>query len=145
MALRCPHVQKCLWSWCRHIQPRDMIFIGRNIFIWVNYFIVRFARIKNCPFDFLVFQKESEKKILETKGTVLGVCKTNYKKILPNESSFADEMYCTVMYCTMVMTISARRLYVCKQTLRWRACKVAEHPISKINLQGKSYYNTCRG
>ena len=43
-------------------QPRDKNFMGRTTFIWSNFFIIRFAHIKNCPFNFFVFQKEKEKK-----------------------------------------------------------------------------------
>ena len=37
------------------VQPRNMNFMGKTAFIWSNFFIVRFAHIKNLPFNFLVF------------------------------------------------------------------------------------------
>ena len=37
------------------VQPRDMNFRGRTTFTWSNFFVVRFARVKNCSFNFLVF------------------------------------------------------------------------------------------
>ena len=44
------------------IQPRDMNFMGRTTFTWSNFSIVCFARFKNFPFNFFVFQRETEKK-----------------------------------------------------------------------------------
>ena len=41
------------------VQPRDMNFRDRISFTGSNFFIVRFARIKNFPFNFLVFLKEN--------------------------------------------------------------------------------------
>ena len=37
------------------VQPRDMNFRGRITITRSNFFIVRFARVKNFPFNFLVF------------------------------------------------------------------------------------------
>ena len=37
------------------VQPRDINFRGRTTLTWSNFFIVRFARVKNIPFNFLVF------------------------------------------------------------------------------------------
>ena len=62
-------------------QPRDLNFRGRNTFKGSNFFVIRFARHKNCPFNFLVFCKETKNKTKEIKGTVFGVCKTNEKEI----------------------------------------------------------------
>ena len=62
-------------------QPRDMNFRGKTSFIKSNFFIVRFACLKNFSFNFLVFLKETEKKTKEIKGTVFGVCKTNNGRI----------------------------------------------------------------
>ena len=59
------------------VQPRHMNFRGRTTLTGSNFFIVRFAQIKNYPFNFYVFQKKTEKKTKEIKGTVFGVCKTN--------------------------------------------------------------------
>ena len=44
------------------VQPKDMNFSGRTSLIGSNFFIVHFARIKNFPFNFLVFQKKTKKK-----------------------------------------------------------------------------------
>ena len=59
------------------VQPRDMNFMVRTTFIKSNFFINRFARIKNCPFNFIVFSRETEKKTKEIKRIVSVVCKTN--------------------------------------------------------------------
>ena len=59
------------------VQPRNINFRGRTSFIRSNFFIVRFARLKNFSFNFFVFSKEAEKKTKKIKGTVFGVCKTN--------------------------------------------------------------------
>ena len=37
------------------VQPRDMNFKGRTTFTGSNFFIVHFPRVKNFPFNFLVF------------------------------------------------------------------------------------------
>ena len=37
------------------VQPKELNFSGKTFFIWSNFFIVRFARVKNFPFYFFVF------------------------------------------------------------------------------------------
>ena len=44
------------------MQPRDLNSRCRTFFVWLNFFKVYFARVKNFPFNFFVFQKETEKK-----------------------------------------------------------------------------------
>ena len=44
------------------VQPRDVNFRSRTTFTGSNFFAVRFARVKNIPFNFFVFQRETEKK-----------------------------------------------------------------------------------
>ena len=63
------------------VQPRDVDFRSRTTLTRSNFFAVHFVRIKNIPFDFLVFLKETERKTKEIRGTVFGVCKTNEKEI----------------------------------------------------------------
>ena len=36
------------------VQPRDVDFRSRTIFIGLNFFAIRCARVKNIPFNFLV-------------------------------------------------------------------------------------------
>ena len=62
------------------VQPRDMNFRGRTTYTGSNFFIVYFACVKNFPFNFLVFQKETEKKTKKIKRTVFSVCKTKEEK-----------------------------------------------------------------
>ena len=44
------------------VQPRHMNFKGRATINGSNFFIVRFTRLKNFSFNFLVFQKITKKK-----------------------------------------------------------------------------------
>ena len=79
-------------------QPRDMNFRGKTSFIKSNFFIVRFACLKNFSFNFLVFLKETEKKTKEIIETVFVVCKTNEEKFWPSKSGFAHDIHISWLY-----------------------------------------------
>ena len=50
------------------VQPRDVDFRSRTIFIGLNFFAIRCARVKNIPFNFLVFQRKTERNAYEVKN-----------------------------------------------------------------------------
>jgi len=58
----------------------------------LNLFSVCFVKVKNFTFDFFVFKKDTEKKI------IFGVCKTNDNKISSNESGFAHKIHVSWLY-----------------------------------------------
>ena len=75
------------------VQPRDMDFRSRTTFTGSNFFAIRFTRVKNIPFNFLVFQRKTERKTYEIKRTVFAVCKTNDEEIWPSKSGSAQEIH----------------------------------------------------
>ena len=63
------------------VQLRDMNFMGKTTFVGSNSFVVRFARIKNFPFNFFVISKRNKRENIVNKGNCFGVRKTNEKAI----------------------------------------------------------------
>ena len=63
------------------VKPRDMNFMGKITYIWLNFVIVRFAHTKKCSLYFLCFLLCFLLKYKEIKGKVFGVCKTKHKQV----------------------------------------------------------------
>ena len=63
------------------IQPRDVDFRSRTTSTELNFFAILFACVKNTPFNYIIFYRETERKTREIKRTVFGVCNTNDNEI----------------------------------------------------------------